>query len=178
MIEGLLVVDVQPAYSEHCDSIARSVAQRINNTVKPTIIMWVGEGITDDTEESVMSYLHEHGARPGKLAQARFIEKDYGFFRPWMDSGVPPEAIVKVGKHLVERNINSSEDIDSELELDDDIDVCSDPMNLPSFDRNVLAPFSRFDTCGGGADQCLAEIELLLSIMDKPYKRIPSLIYG
>ncbi len=88
MATGLLVVDVQPAFADGCEFIAAKVAQRINNTVKPVSIMWVGDGLSSDSEDSVREYLREHGARPGRLDEAHFIEKAYGFFRGCMDQGV------------------------------------------------------------------------------------------
>lgn len=176
---GLLVVDVQPAYSEYCQNVARQVAQRINNTVKPTLIMWVGEGITPDCEDSVREYLHEHGARPGKLAQARFIEKDYGFFRSWMDNGVDPDTIVKVGRHLMHRGSRTSLDVDLDELLQGEVPWVADgdPLYLPNFNEGAFMPFSGFETCGGGSEQCLAEIELWLKIQQKSFKRLSSLVY-
>lgn len=101
MESGLVVVDVQPAYDKWCGGIARSVARRINNTRKPTVVFWVGQGLTDDTEGDVMDYLHQHGARPGKLDGVKFIEKDFGFFRNWMDNGICDADIIEAGKALL-----------------------------------------------------------------------------
>jgi hypothetical protein len=179
MSTGLLVVDVQPAYSANCDFIATKVAQRINNTVKPMTIMWVGEGLTDDCEDSVREYLREYGARPGRLAQANFVEKGYGFFRPWMDNGVDPDAILKVGAHMLRHELYSSEDVDLEELFQGAVPDLPrwDHLSHPAFDSRRLMNLTGFETCGGGAAECLAEMELWLQMKDKPFKRLDSLVY-
>lgn len=179
MTTGLLVVDVQPAYSSFSDCIAARVAQRINNTVKPVSIMWVGAGFTDDCEDSVREYLRSYGARPGKLNQATFVEKDYGFFRSWMDQGVSSEDIIKVGKCLYEQGLYTSEDVDmAELFQGNSPWLPKwDQLATPSFDARRLLSLDSFETCGGGAAECLAEIELWLQIKDKPFKRLDTLVY-
>lgn len=176
---GLLVVDVQPAYGADCEFIAERVAQRINNTRKPVTIFWVGSGLTDDCEESVFEYLRKHGARPGRLAQAHFVEKDYGFHRPWMDYGVHADDIVKVGKHMLQYGMHSSEDVDlGELFQGAIPDLPRHGhLALPSFDSRRLMCLSGFETCGGGSEQCLAEMELWLQMKDRPFTRLDSLVY-
>lgn len=178
MTKALLVVDVQPAFDTHCHYVARRVAQRINNTAKPVVVLWVGEGLTDDTEDSVRDYLRAHGARPGRLGLARFVEKDFGFFRPWMDWGVAPEHIVTVGKALLAApGGNTSESLDLE-ELLGDVPVPSSPLFWPSFDDRRLTHLSTFETCGGANQECLAEVELWLQMQGKPFKRLDHLVYG
>ncbi len=174
MTTGLLVVDVQPAYAGSCDAVAKKVARRINNTVKPVTILWVGEGLTNDSEESVREYLHENGARPGRLAQATFIEKDYGFFRGWMDQGVHHDDIVKVGTQLFQQRLCSSEDLDLDALFEGETPwlPSSDHLVAPAFDARRLLMLDSFETCGGGSDECLAEMELWLQMRGKPYERL------
>ena len=179
MTTGLLVVDVQPAYSAYCDTVAAQVAQRINNTVKPVTIMWVGKGITRDCEDSVREYLRSHGARPGRLAQATFVEKDYGFFRGWMDQGVSAEDIIKVGKHLYKEGLFTSEDVDLDALYDGNAPWVPplDRILVPAFDARRMLSLDAFETCGGGSEECLAEIELWLQVKGKPFKRLQSMVY-
>lgn len=179
MTTGLLVVDVQPAYGDGCGVIAAKVAQRINNTVKPVTIMWVGEGLTSDCEADVYEYLRMHGARPGRLATATFVEKNYGFFRGWMDNRVPHDDIVNVGRHMLSQQVYSSQCVDmTELYGDAVPDFPEyDELGLPSFDDNCLRALSTVEVCGGGRDECLAEVELWLRMIGKPFKRLPSMVY-
>lgn len=182
MNHGLLVVDVQPAYDNWCMHIARDVAKRINNTRKSTVIMWVGEGLTPDTEEDVRCYLREHGARPGKLSECAFIEKDYGFFRPWMDSSsYSREHIITVGTEMMRQRLTCSEQLDVLSILGEDctsdLTLGRDAIHLPSFDTCALHYFDKLDTCGGGLNECLAEIELFLDMRNTPYTQLTHLTY-
>lgn len=179
MEKALLVVDVQPSYNRWCSSVARSVAKRINNTRKPVCIMWVGDGLTSDTEFDVREYLRENGAYRPALEQATFIEKGYGFFRQWMDNGVDHDDIIKVGQHMLKRRINSSEGVDfGELYGEDvpDFPRYGD-LNLPHINSGRVLAFDHLETCGGGSQECLAEIELWLSVQGKTHNRIDHLVY-
>lgn len=176
-MHGLLVVDVQPAYARWCDSIVKDVVKRINNTRKPTVVMWVGEGITADSELDVRDYLHMHGARPGKLHNCRFIEKDYGFFRSWMDSGVDADTIVKVGREMYASDSLSSDELDLEAIGVNAYDLPDSDIILPSFDDRLLQHLTAFDTCGGGDNECLAEVELYLQMKNKAFNRLDHIIY-
>lgn len=178
MTTALLVVDVQPAYDTYCGAIARQVAQRINNTRKPVVVMWVGEGVTTDTEDDVREYLRAHGARPGRLDQAKFVEKSYGFLRAAMDLGANREHIVAVTNALMATpGVHSSEDLDIHA-LIGDAYWPDDSIYLPSFDARCMQFISKFETCGGGNNECLAEVELWLEAQDKPFKRLDHLVYG
>lgn len=176
---GLLVVDLQPAYAFYSDSIAERVAQRINRTVKPCTIMWVGDGLTDDCEGSVREYLRHHGAWPSRLEQATFCEKGYGFLRGWMDQGVASHDIIRVGRELCTQGVHSSEDVDLEALYDGDPpDVPQwDHIHRPAFDDQALLALAAFETCGGGSQECLAEMELWLQVMGKSVNRLNALVY-
>lgn len=178
---GLVVVDVQPAYHFCCAHIARDVARRINNTRKPVVIVWVGEGFTADTEDDVRHYLHEAGARHARLAACRYIEKDYGFFRGWMDSGVAREAIVSVGTEMLRSGRYDSESLDlaAILGSEDEVDrlPAFDHLRRPGFDDAPLRLLDSVETCGGGEHECLAEFELYLDMTGKPYTRLENLVY-
>ncbi|MBK3780145.1 hypothetical protein G3A43_07730 [Paraburkholderia aspalathi] len=182
MCTGLIVADVQPAYHAWCRTIARDVTKRINNTRKETTIVWVGEGITADTEDDVRDYLREMGARPGKLAACRFIQKGHGYFRSFMDEGVDHDTIIQVGAAMMRTNTHSSQLLDLPGLLGDTIDVDALPegeaIHLPSFDARSLSGFDAFETCGGGREECLAEFELYLAMKGVPFIRLPHLVYG
>lgn len=177
MTTALLVVDVQPAFNSHCEFVASRVAQRINNTRKPTFIVWVGDDLSDDDENSVREYLRAHGARPGRLDRCVFVEKGYGFFRPWMDQAVDPEVIVSVGKEMIRARASSSADLDM-VDVTACHDLPEDPIHLPYFESDQLLQMSNFETCGGGNNECLAEIELWLEMNSKSFTRLDHLIYG
>jgi hypothetical protein len=179
---GLIVVDVQPAYHAWCGTVVREVTKRINNTRKATTIVWVGEGITRDSEDDVRAYLHEMGARPGKLDACSFIEKGFGYFRNYMDFGVARDTIIQLGAAMVRTNTLSSDQLDIPSVLGDTVDVDllpeAEAIHLPSFDDRSLRGFDAFETCGGGREECLAEFEMLLAMKGASFNRLPHLVYG
>lgn len=177
---ALLVVDVQPAYDNICRPIAKDVACRINNSRLPVIIYWVGHGITSDTQESVWDYLHAAGAQPRALRNARIIEKDYGFFRPFMDSAVSASTIGRISRELMNTSATTSEDLNlSGILSDDELDELPPygALMKPCFDYDILKLFDHFKVCGGGADECLAEMEHLLYGLKKTSARLNHLVY-
>lgn len=175
---ALLVVDVQPAFNASCQFIAAKVAKHINSTRIPVIIMWVGDGLTDDDEQSVHDYLVRHGARREKLSRCRFLEKGYGELRAWMGT-VDREHIVTAGKALLAANgCNSTEMLDLAAIFGGDVDLPVDPLFKPSFGEAWHPGVDALQTCGGGNNECLAEVELWLDIKSVPYTRLDHLVYG
>lgn len=180
MAKALVIVDVQPAFRSFCDCIAKQVAQQLNRARCPVVIYWVGEGLTDDTEDTVRWYLGRNGATQSRLAEARFIEKDYGFLRGWMDWGVEPDIIIKAGKALLKNGVNDSRNIDLTSVLDEYDLHCLPPVSplmLPAFDIQSMLAVENVDICGGGTEQCLAEMEYVLAMHNKPYNRLSHLTY-
>lgn len=178
-MDNLLVVDVQPQYHQWCGPVASRVAQAINECTGNVIIMFVGEDFSEDTAESVREYLVEHGASEEALDCARFIEKDYGFFRGWMDSGVSHDAIISVARYMKKTRIWESEDIDPDTlaTLADDDSLPNTPIRLPHFDDSSFSYIKDWKTCGGGSEECLREIEIWLAANDHQFDRVCHLTY-
>lgn len=181
--ECLLVVDVQPSYDASCGFAAEQLAKELNESDKPVIFMYVGDGLTTDTAGDVQDYLLDHGVSEDVLTSAHFIEKDYGFFRQWMDCGVPAETIIQVGQKLKQFRLNDSRNLDWAIafgdkaeELAEDVDRLG-PIWMPSFDALRLMFFKDIAVCGGGAGECLAEMELWLTIMGITHTRLHHLVY-
>lgn len=180
--KGFLVVDVQPAYDKWCGIISRQVARHINESPLPVTVMWVGAGITSDSELDVSDYLLCAGLDEAKLPELRFVEKDYGFFRGWMDNGVPAETTIEAGKQLLRKNLSSSESLDLvELFKGDTayLELCECiPIFKPHWGYRSLEGFQHLQVCGGSASECLAEVELLLGAMGISAQRTAHLVYG
>jgi hypothetical protein len=183
---NILVVDVQPAYRHHCDRIARKVCNLLNQQMGKKVVMWNGEDYTNDTIEDVQQYYIDKGLNPELIENGsiKFMEKQYAFFRDWMDNGISDHIIIKVIRAMVAQRVNSSEDLDlSEVLWDDELEQVDDleggSIYLPYLvNVNELKQLSPFYMCGGGRNECLREIELICNAFNIRYKRIDSLIYG
>jgi hypothetical protein len=116
------------------------------------------------------------------------VDKGYGFFRSYMDDGVEPRLIVKLIRYMYQKRVDDARDIvwpsfnrrtPDEIELMHLVQEYKDE----SFTINwtSVAQLKRFNGAyivGGGRDQCLREVELLMSAFNIKYKRIDSLVYG
>jgi len=50
-------------------------------------------------------------------------------------------------------------------------------VGLPSFDYKVLNKYKGASICGGGKDECLAEVQILLDAMNIKTKEVRKYIY-
>lgn len=192
---NILVCDVQPGYRHHCDRIAPAICDLANSCTGQVVVLFNGEGLTDDSQYDVAEYLMEHGLESElwESNQLRFVEKEYGFFRAWMDSGVGDRIIIKVIRAMVQSGARrgagpAGDSRDLELkqvltadelrELESCIDPYSEGIYLPGFlDLALLKKLSPFYLVGGGRRECLREIELICNAFNIRYTRIDRMIY-
>lgn len=125
-----------------------------------------------------------------KIAWNRFIivDKGYGYFREFMDDGVEPRLIVKLIRYMYRERVNDARDLvfpdegartpeQAELaQLLDDYHGVSLHINWTSVAQ--LRKFNGAYIVGGGRNECLREVELLMNAFNIKYKRIDSLVYG
>jgi len=167
----LIIVDVQKVFLDYIpQKIVHGILEYSKNFENVLYIYDVlNSDIVDfsnhDMPDSFFEYDHVHAFDK--------YQKEYAFFRNWMDTGVDEEDIINVAKYMIENGVNDSRDIDFEeldLELNTDIDYLQgdDCIYIPDVvsdlehvvkDRPILV--------GGGHDECLREIYLLLQAMDK-----------
>ena len=183
----LVIVDVQPEFQGSCHKILPKVIDKINQTDQQIICFYVGRQLGQDSKNDVMAYYMENGVDPFKIDGIRFIEKDFGFFRPWMDSGVNEDIIIKGIKQLKENGINHSRDF-----TDDDWNkilspedrktfyLYDDPLFYPGFDERMfkLKEIDGFELIGGARHECLAEIDIYLRANGKTTSVDEKLCYG
>lgn len=152
----LVVVDVQPGHQKYFDTEMFAKCLRRYKTAKNLIVVYNSQDLGYDTKKEVQSFFYENFARTPEVESfidnAVYIGKEYGFLRDYMDLGVDEEIIVREGKKI----------FNQEPEAPDDI-------WLPDF-HYLLKPYPNLVLVGGEKTQCLKEVELLLRIVDIPYK--------
>lgn len=179
---NILVCDVQPAYHHRCKFITPKICELLNNQTGRRVVLFNGEGTTDDDTLSVIEYYIENGLDQGQIDNIEFIEKEYGFFRSWMDYGVSDSVIIKVVRAMVMQRTHDSRYLELSTILTpaefDEVPQIDDCIYLPSFlDFKLLKNLSPFFMMGGGEKECLREIELICNSLNIKYKRIKNLIY-
>lgn len=137
------------------------------------IISGDGEDPHDMWDEMVDEYYAES-------FQPNIFTKEYAFFRSLMDEGHSDELIVDLGRLMLKYNLTDAREI-SESDFVDkfhdlfkshgvEIDFEELPFYLP---HDLLESLSKLPDnviiVGGGVNECLKEVELLMQILEKPY---------
>lgn len=198
----IIVVDVQPEYCQ-VGTICQRIVDFVQSQTGPVLMFVNAEdlGQTGDTIRSIYDWWdmmsgadwHEDsGTYLEKIDWSRFqiVDKGYGYFRTWMDSGINPAVIIKVIRLLYQNKINDSRLLFGGEDSDDYAInmqalvgnqfqkwMLDDPIIV---DWTSVAQLKRFNGAyivGGGRDECLREVELLMNAFNIKYKRIDSLVY-
>jgi hypothetical protein len=144
-----------------------------------------------DEEEYVASY-NGNNAQPG-INWNRFtiVDKGFGYFRSWQSFGISDSAIIKVIRLLYQNKISDSRQLFSGDESEDYAEkmqellgveykdsVLYDPLIVDWISVAQLKRFSGAYLVGGGRDECLWEVKVLMNAFNIRYRMIDSLIYG
>ena len=113
------------------------------------------------------------------------VDKGYGYLRSWMDHGISPAAIIRVIRAMYQHKISDSRQFE-DLEIDLpaivgqewDQWMWSDPIMVEWVSVAQLKKFSGAYIVGGGRDECLREVELIMNAFNIKYKRVDGLVYG
>ena len=202
--EGLnhpvICVDVQPEYD---NPLNKKIIDFVVKQTGPVLFFVNAEdqGLSGDTVQSIKEYWNEavcpeddrysydeetdeyiENPNCPTINWNRFqvVDKGYGFFRSYMDQGVPDATIIKMIRYLYQHKLNDARNI----EYSDYVAIMgSDELIDEAFSINwtSVAQLKRFSGAyivGGGRNECLREVELLMNAFNIRYKRIDSLIYG
>ena len=203
----VIVVDIQPAYAT-TQTISRmhNAMKFVHNQTGP-VLMFVNaeqDGLTDDTvfdiqhwwDEQLIDmgygkpeeegddengdYFYNPAEMPTDWRRFQIVDKGYGWFRPYMDNGVPESTIIQMIRHLYQNRLHDARDLD----YDEYVAIMgSDRLIGENFSINwtSLAQLKKFNGAslvGGGRHECLREVELLMNAFNIKYKRIDSMVYG
>ena len=111
-----------------------------------------------------------------------WYDKGYAFFRSWMDQGADESFLKKAIRWMAQRKVNDSRDIEPEEweeEFPNDWEdyMIDDPLTIPDIPLNILKTFSGAYIIGGGKNECLKEVEILMSAFNIKAKRVKKFIY-
>ena len=141
----------------------------------------------EEGEDENGDYYYNEGESPIDWRRFKLIDKGFGYLRSWMDRGVNPRIMIATIREMYAQKVYSSED----LEFPDDAEctpaqrVIKDTVKEMNGDQMTVgwtsvAQLKRFNGAyivGGGRDECLREVELLMNAFNIKYKRIDSLVY-
>lgn len=187
----VILVDFQPAYDNGVSADyqnALSTAMEDLSRIKPHDILAFYNGPElgfDDTDESVLEHFIEYGLDEEVGYNITFRDKVYAFFRSWMDDGIDTNTIIKIIRHLVMTGRNDSREIEEDemIELigEDEYENVShmidDPITIPDIAINELKSYTGALMGGGGRDECMREIQILMSAFNIKYKMVDGWTY-
>jgi len=189
----LIVVDIQPAYEKYI-SFMNEFLFALNEFEGEILYLFNGPEQGYENESELKYWLQEQALSLGiiddeddewdKLYEINFVEKTYGFLRDLIDHGYIDETI-KLTRWMLHKNINDSRDIPvsviKRFKLDEDLKsklIEGDlTLQLPEFDQEILLKYNDATIVGGGKDECLLEIQVLMKAMKLKYKTFNQFIY-
>ncbi len=206
IVEGaqhpIIVVDVQPEYVKYGGYSTQDTCKEIINFVQKQtgpVLMFVNAehtGVSDDTVQSIKQYWEEtvngepvydkeygdYVAPDQQINWSRFrvVDKGYGYFRSWLDYGITPATIIRVIRAMYQAKITDSRDLpDLEKIVGDEWEprMYEDSLSVKWTSIAQLKRFNNAYLVGGGRDECLREVELLMNAFNISYKRIDRLVY-
>ena len=196
----IICVDVQP---EYCDSntsqICSDIIHFVNKQTGP-VLMFVNaeqDGLTRDTISSIKQFWEEtasmllrsfwHEKPIINWNRFTIVDKGYGFFRSYLDADVEPRLIIKLIRYMYQKNVYDAREIvwpafnkrtSDETELMHLVQQFeNETFSIKWTSISQLKQFNGAYLVGGGRNECLREVEILMNAFNIKYKRISRLVY-
>jgi len=142
-------------------------------------------------DEETDEYIEKECEDEINWSRFEIVDKGYGYLRAWMDSGVPENLIIKTIREMYKQKVTDSrmlfdgegsqdyvEQMNEFLGTDEYESLYDDNMSIEWTSVAQLKQFNGAYIVGGGRNECLREVELLMNSFNIKYKRIDSLVYG
>jgi hypothetical protein len=188
-----IVVDVQPEYTGVNDGNELpwidELMEFLNGQSGP-ILMFVNaeqDGLSGDTANDIKLYWEDSGFDPGNWNRVQIVDKGYGYFRAWMDEGVPEASIIKTIRLMYQNKVTDSRQLFGGEYEDDYVinmealgipeNMLSDPLSVEWTSVSQLKKFNGAYIMGGGKNECLREVELLMNAFNIKYREVREFIY-
>ncbi len=185
---NVICVDIQPMYKNYIHFDIYEFTQFLKEQGKILYYYNGPDTVGSDTKTDIINWLNEESNYDEELfnklnsKNTLWYDKGYAFFRSWMDLGADVGFIKQAIRFMMLKKKNDSREIDPETWLkefpDDYDDVYNhDPIYLPDIPLNVLKKWSGSYIVGGGKNECLKEVQLLMSIFNIKAKEVKKFIY-
>lgn len=193
--KNVIVVDVQPTYTGLYDGNELSWIDELMmflNKQNRILAFFNAEdqGMTTDTISDIKVYWEDSGFDPNKWRDTEIVDKGYGYFRNMMDPGVPDDVIIRLIREMYKQRVTDSRDLWSgqdDEEYQNNMLRMGMPDYLYYFDNAIsvewtsVAQLKRFSgsyIVGGGRNECLKEVQLLMNAFNIRYRVIEKFVYG
>ena len=193
--KNVIVVDVQPTYTGLYDGNELSWVDELMsflNNQNRILAFFNAEdqGLTTDTIADIKTYWEDSGFESSKWRDTEIVDKGYGYFRNLMDIGVDDRVIIKLIREMYHQRVTDSRDLWTG-ENDDEYEQKMLELGMPEwqydFENSIsvewtsvsqLKRFSGSYLVGGGRNECLKEVQLLMNAFNIRYRVIEKFVYG
>ena len=189
-------------------AVCHNIVTFVVNQTGPVLFFANAEntGVSGDTiydvkrywEDEVYEYSGEYDdpyqdpnfKEPIDWSRFTLVDKGYGYLRSWHDQGVDDTVIVKAIRLMYQAKVNDSRQLfggeNSEtyeqgmrdLLGDDYLIGMGDTISVGWASVAQLKKFNGAYLVGGGRNECLWEVKVLMNAFNIRYKMIDSLVYG
>ena len=181
----ILIVDIQPGHKNYISFDIYDFVEYLNkNKEKNILYLFNGTELGYDSEYDIKNWLIKYGLDDDIYIE--FYEKTYGFFRDLIDTGIDDKYIIELGKYMIYNSLYSLNDIPDNYKLEfyknNNIDLneysfFTIPYDIKEFLEDNIYKNEILELLGGGKDECLLEIKLLLNMMNINYNENYDFIY-
>lgn len=188
--KNIVVIDVQPTYQKGIHFNLKKFYNFIKDNYDTKNVYWVFDEIDSryDIYDMVNfitneEYFNEEDKSANEIYEffdsINIVTKEYGFFKNVMDK-FGSEIALKLAKEMVKNNlhyISDDEDYEGVLNVDEEILDYAKRNGFSIPDLDDLKQLKTCDICGGGEDECLLEVSIVLDLYEVEYKKLRKWIY-
>ena len=178
--KNVIVVDIQPEYKQYMHFRMGECMEFLNENRDILVFFNGPDTVGQSSKNDILGMWHEEGFT-SRRKNVKWIDKGYGFFRSWMDVGVDEKEIQNTIRYMVNNRIYDSRDIPDEKLLDFVGDyqerLVDDPIYLPDISLGMLKKWSGSYLIGGGRNECLKEVKILLDAFNIRYTLVKKFIF-
>ena len=179
--KDVVSVDIQPMYKNYINFNLSEYFDWLSNQREILYFFNGPDTVGEDTKQDILSWMiYDYDFPEEKINDIIFFDKGYAFFRGWMDQGVDETTLKKALRHMINNKVNDSREIDPEEweEIIGNQDIYYDDMiHLPDIPLNILKKFSGSYLTGGGRNECLKEVKILMDVLNIRYTMVRDFIF-
>ncbi|MFW6172721.1 MAG: hypothetical protein ACOC5T_03155 [Elusimicrobiota bacterium] len=194
---NLIVVDIQPLYEDAIKSkfSIEDFGDFLAKSKRNILYFYNGPDTigSDDSPEEIIAWLIEHNPDLESFdwdkVNFHWFDKGYSFFRDWMDAGVSNHGMQKALRYMYQKRLYDSREISveeweevlppndfraiEEAIREDGLSIWTPDISIADLKNNWNGSL----LCGGGMNECLKEIQLLMNSFNIKYKLVDRFIY-
>jgi len=179
----IISCDIQPMYEKYIHFDLYKYVDFLNSNGNILFLYNGTNTVGVDSKNNLIDFLIENGLEERKIKDIKFLDKGYGFFRDWMDDGLSERDIIKAIRYMFSKKEYDSREIDPE-EWEKIIphiwDYASKDNMIyipPDIRIDKLKKWSGSFLVGGGTNECLKEIMILMNAFNIRYKIVKEFTY-